>query len=195
MTSALLLTFAVLAAAWLLLAAGRVLGRASARTAHLALFALAGAAATIYGGGKGRVGTVSFPRTDPQVAYLADAGSYVTNDFVHVSFTRVVVPDSAGLFIDRREVSSTNDADWVTHLATTFAQFQVPQDVPFTAATNWNWAVYTDWTPGPAVETNGVWHAMFGLDRKTGRHVIPVRACIRVDADVIATPKSKEDNR
>ena len=194
MTSALLLTLTALAAAWLLPAAGRVLGRASARTPRLALLALAGAA-TIYGGSKSRVGTVSFPRTDPLVAYLSDAGSYVTNDFVHVAFTRVVVPDSAGLFIDRRAVSSTNDADWVTHIATTFEQFQPPQDVQFTAASNWNWAVYTDWTPGPAVETNGVWHAMFGIDRRSGRHVIPVRACIRVDADVIATPKSKEDNR
>lgn len=158
---------------------------------RLVLLAVA-VVATLYGG---RKGTVSYPRTDPTTAYLINAGSYVTNDFVHISFTRVIIPDSASLYIDRREVSSTNDADWVTHLSSTFGQFLVPQDVPCQNATNYDWLVYSDWTPGPSVQTNGVWHAMFGLDRKTGRHIIPIRSCIRVDSNVIATPKSKEDHR
>lgn len=161
------------------------------KTTRFMLLAVA-LVATLYGG---RKGTISYPRTDPLAAYLVNVGSYVTNDAVHVNFTRVIVPDAANLYIDRRLVSSTNDADWVNHLTTTFAQFQPPQDIPCQAATNWDWIVYTDWTPGPSVQTNGVWHAMFGLDRQAGRHIIPVRACIRVDADVIATPKSKEDQR
>lgn len=159
---------------------------------RLVLLAVA-VVATLYGG---RKGTVTYPRTDPTASYLIDAGSYVTNDLVHVNFTRVIIPDSASLFIDRREVAATNDPSaWVTHLTTTFAQFQVPQDIPYQNATNFDWVIYTDWTPGPSVQTNGVWHAMFGLDRKTGQHIIPVRSCIRLDGDVIATPKSKEDNR
>lgn len=161
------------------------------KTTRLVLIAV-GVVCTLYGGRKGRV---TYPQTDPTAAYIVDAGSYVTNDYVHVNFTRIIAPDSATLYIDRREVSSTNDADWVTHLTTTFSQFQVPQDIPFSCATNWDWVVYTDWTPGPTVQTNGVWHAMFGLDRKSGNHIIPVRSCIRLDTEVIATPKSKEDNK
>lgn len=196
MTGFLLALFLALAAAWLLLNAVRVFGRASARTAHLALFALAGVAATIYGGGKGRVGTVSFPRTDPQTAWLSDDGSYVTNDVVHVAFRRVVVPGNAPLFIDRRLVSERgDDSAWIGHVETTFDAFPVPQDIRFEAATNWDWIVYTTWTPGPSVQTNGVWHAVWGKDRKAHRHFIPLRTSVRVDGQVIATPKSKEENK
>ena len=162
------------------------------RRLDILALAVVAAAATIHGG---RKGTVTYPRTDPSVAYIADAGSYVTNDLVHVNFARAVVPDTAALFIDRRPVSSTDDADWVNHLTTTFGQFQPPQDVRCQAATNWDWIVYTDWTPGPSVVTNGVWHAFWGVDQRRGRHYIPVRTAVRENGNVIATPKSKENNR
>lgn len=155
-------------------------------------FAAFAAVATIYGGGKARV---FYPQTDPDVAWLIDRGSYVTNDFVHVDFVRVVVPDAAPLYIDRRPVDSTNDTEWAEWITTTFAAFPVPQDIPLAAATNYDFAVYTTWTPGPAVETNGVWHANWGLDRKARRYLIPLRTSVRIDAEVIATPKSKEDHK
>lgn len=157
------------------------------------LFLILCVVATIYGGRKGRV---TYPRIDPVVAYLADAGSYVTNDLVHVSFTRVIVPDTASLFIDRREVAATNDPNaWINHVTSTFAQFTVPQDVLFENATNWDWIVYTDWTPGPSVVTNGVWHAFWGVDQRQGRYFIPIRTAVRENGNVIATPKSRENNQ
>lgn len=185
----------VLGGAWISLALGGVAARVLARLKAWRLRALALAmagAVTWYAGGK-HAARVDYPRTDPLQAYLTDAGSYVTNDFVHVAFARIIVPDSAPLLIDYRQVGSTNDADWVNHTTTTFAQFAVPCDLPFAAATNYNWAVYTTWTPGPSVQTNGVWHANWGVDRRTGRHAIPIRTAVRLDGETIATPKSKEN--
>ena len=52
----------------------------------------------MYGGSKGTK-TVSFPRTDIERAYLVDAGSYVSNDVVHVAFTTFLVPPEAPIFL------------------------------------------------------------------------------------------------
>lgn len=155
-----------------------------------AAFLVAFACAFIYYGAT--KGTISFPYTDFEKRYLVDNGSYVTNDFIHVNFTRLLAPSSADLHIDFRQWQSTNDAEWVSLVDTTFADFQLPQDIQFQNATNFNFAVYTTWTPGAAVQTNGVWHSYWGLDRKLHFHMIPVRTAVRVDDEIIATPKSKE---
>lgn len=149
--------------------------------------------ATLYGGAK-HIATVTILNTSDDAVYLIDRGSYVTNDYVHVDFATVVIPQTANLFVYRRQVDSTNDVDWTEHLATTIGEFNPPQDIQFTAATNYNWMVFSDWTPGPAVETNGVWHAYWGLDQQRHEKLIPIRTMIRVDDEVIATPKSKADS-
>lgn len=153
-------------------------------------FAAIACVCTIYA----RKGSVYYPRTDPTVSYLIDRGSYVTNDLVHIDFLRVIVPDTATLYIDRRQVDSADDEDWVTHETMTFAECSPPLDIPYADATNYDWAVYTDWTPGPSVVTNGVWHAFWGKDNRQRMFFIPVRTAVRVDGDTIATPKSKEDS-
>lgn len=158
------------------------------------LFLLAVTGAVQYGGSKHIIGRVEFPFTDVEQRYVHDMGSYVTNDLVHIEYTRVVAPATAPLFVDFREISSTNDADWVNLITTTFADFPSPQDLEIPNATNYNFVVYTTWTPGAAVLTNGVWHAYWGLDRKSGLHLIPVRTCVREDGEVLATPKSRWDN-
>ena len=111
-----------------------------------------------YAGTKGFVGgRVSYPFTDPETRYLVDRGSFVTNDWVHVDFTRFLVPDSAMLYVDACPISSTNvNADAFNVWEGTMGAFNAPRDIPYAAATNFNWYVYTDWTPGPAVHTNGV---------------------------------------
>lgn len=146
--------------------------------------------AVIYGGRKGRI---TYPYVDIEQRYLQDHGSYVTNDLVHVDFTRMIAPSSAEFFISYRETSSTNDEDWAVLVATTFAEFTVPQDIAFENATNFDFMAYTTWTPGPSVQTNGVWHSYWGKDQKLHTHFIPIRTCVRVDDEVIATPKSKEN--
>ena len=160
-----------------------------------AVFCGAVVVACLFGGAKGKI---SYPKTDKDVAYLVDAGSYVTNDAVHVAFTRVpTVPDTATFYLDYCAIDATNAqgvaTNWVNAKTATFADLTVPFDFAFAAATNYNWMAYTDWTPGPAVQTNGVWHAYWGVDKKQGRYFIPVRTCVRDGSEVIATPKSKWD--
>lgn len=142
-----------------------------------------------YVGGSKRV---IYPRTDASASYLVDRGSYVSNDVVHVDFTRLVVPASATFYLDYRPDGSTNDADYATAYSAAFSDFTLPLDVPFENATNYTWIAYTDWTPGPAIETNGVWHAIWGMTIPR-THILPVRTSVRVDGEVIATPKSKAD--
>lgn len=163
-----------------------------ASTWRAAFFAVFVGAFIFYGATKG---TISFPYTDFEKRYLVDNGSYVTNDFIHVNFTRLLAPSSADLHIDYRQWQSTNDAEWVSLVDTTFADFQLPQDIQFPNATNFDFAVYTTWTPGAAVQTNGVWHSYWGLDHKLHMHYIPVRTAVRLDGTTIATPKSKENSR
>lgn len=110
-----------------------------------------------YGATKPTVGRVSFPYTDVETRYLYDAGSYVTNDYVHVAFTKsAVVPDSADFLGYVRPCGSTNDEDWVQILATTFAKFHSPSNVPFAGAISNDFQFFTTFTPGPVVHTNGV---------------------------------------
>ena len=143
-------------------------------------------------------GLITFPRTDSEIAYLTDNGSYIeTTDVsfvqtVHIDFKRVVAPATATVYVDYRQRSDTNGV-WTTHTETTFAQMALPYEFQFPNATNYNWIVYTDWTPGPTVVTNGVWHAHWGIDRKFRRTYIPIRTAVRVDGDTIATPKSVAD--
>lgn len=136
---------------------------------------------------------VSFPRTDPEQAYLVDRGSYVDDETstVHIDFERIIAPDAAVLYVDRRQ--RTDGSEWENYLTTTLGEFRPPIDIEVQNATNYNWIVYTDWTPGPSVVTNEVWHAMWGRDQRSGRHAIPIRTAVRVDGRTIATPKSRED--
>ncbi|HBO99087.1 MAG TPA: hypothetical protein DD637_04540 [Verrucomicrobia bacterium] len=92
--------------------------------------------------------------------------SYVTNDYVHVSFERRIIPDEASVFVDYRPADSTNDSDWVTLVQSTFAAFPNPTNIPFANAISNSWHVYSDWTPGPSVQTNGILHADWGKSRR-----------------------------
>ena len=139
--------------------------------------------------------SVLFPRTDPTTAYLIDNGSYVDSDtdIVHIDFRRIIVPDSARIYVDRIQ-DGDESGIWTTEYESTFADLVLPLEIHIANATNYRWMVYTDWTPGPAVQTNGVWHANWALDRRARRYIIPLRTAVRVDGATIATPKSKEDS-
>ena len=155
--------------------------------------AVLGIALAIFGGSKR--GTVTYPQT-AEFRYLTDNGSYVTNDWVYVSFNAIIVPSSAPLVILYRELSETNIDAWIEYeIDPPWTVGSSPFEIPMAGATNYNWQIFTEWTPGPAVETNGVWHAFGSRDRKTGKHYLPLRSAIRLDADVISTPKSKRDNQ
>lgn len=146
-------------------------------------------------------GSVTFPTYEGGLAYLVDNGSYVTNDFVHIDFTRNIVPDSANLFLDYRPTISTNSADWVTAVQSTFAAFSVPTNFVFQGAFSNNWVIYTDWTPGPTVQTNGILHADWGTSPKDSNYRaaglavgIPVQTKIELNGKTMQTPSTKVSN-
>ena len=153
--------------------------------------------AVFYGGSKG-TRQVNFPRTDMSVAYLVDAGSYVTNDLVHVAFTSYLIPQDAPIFLSYWPDGSTNEEDMVTAYEATLADFPNPLDFAFETAISNRWYCYTTWTPGPVVHTNGVWQSTWMTDRIENRCLIPIRTTIEVDGETIAppqqNPKKKEDD-
>ena len=162
------------------------------------VFLVAAAGAALYGGAKQYRASVSYPPTEAGQAYLVDRGSYVTNDYVHIDFARRIVPDDAALVVERREVASTNAADWAVYLETTFAAFAVPTNLPCANATNWDWAVWADWTPPPSVQTNGVLHADWGRTtrdaalRAAGLAVgVPVRSSVALDGGQLVVPSRR----
>ena len=164
--------------------------RGKVKGVHLFVLAFLGTVFALYAGRKGRI---TYPYVDYEQRWLVDNGSYVTNDAIHVAFSRYVVPASADFYISFRQVDSTNDYEWAVFTNTTFAAFTVPADIEYPAATNYDWICYTTWTPGPTVQTNGVWHSYWGRDKKLHTHFIPIRSAVRVDGETIATPKSKRE--
>lgn len=170
----------------------RLFGKSKVQGA-LAVFAVV--SCVMYGGSKSYTRSVSFPRTDIEQAYLIDTGSYVTNDLVHLSFTTFLVPQDAMIFLEYWPDGSTNEADFVTAYAATLENFPQPLDFPFENAISNRWYCYTTWTPGPAVQTNGVWQTIWMTDRRENRYLIPIRTRIEVDGESIAppTPTEQED--
>lgn len=160
------------------------------------LTAFAVVCAVMYGGSKG-TRNVNFPRTDIEVSYLVDAGSYVTNDLVHVAFNSYLIPSSALIVLAYWPDGSTNEEDMVTALTAPLADFPNPLDLAFENAISNRWYCYTTWTPGPAVHTNGVWQTIWMTDRRERRFLIPIRTTVEVDGETIAplpNPKKKEDD-
>lgn len=182
--------FTVLAAVWPLV---REEWRKCSDRAAKFVFLVAALAGVIYGGTKRAM--VSYQNTEAGRAYFVDRGSYVTNDFVHIDFERRIVPDDAALVIERRELASTNDTDWVEFLRTTFAAFAVPTNLPCAFATNWNWVVYADWVPSPSVYTNGILEVKWGTSRNDAAHRaagfavgVPVQSTVWVGGAMAGTP-------
>lgn len=138
------------------------------------VFCFFAALAVLWAGGKGGV---RFPRTDPEVWYLMDGGSAVSNGCVYVRFVRnPILPPTANIFMDGMDVAYTNDEDWATHSFPAYSN-RIDQleengfDFPYPNATNYNWAVYTDWTPSPTIHTNGVAFVMWQTANSTNSMV------------------------
>lgn len=136
----------------------------------------------------GPSGSISYLYTDVETRYLYDAGSYVTNDAVYVSFNRVLVPDSARFIIEAIELGNTNREDFITIYDGTFATFENPSFVEFQGATNYNFYAYTPWTPGPTVHTNGVVDIKWQRDNMNRGYLIPIRTGVYLDELKISPP-------
>ena len=146
----------------------------------------------IYTGATKNEARINYPRTDPEVWYLMDNGSYVTNDAVHVAFTRnLIVPNTASFYIYGLELSYTNESDWAEHsflaYEDTFGNMTVPFDMPFEAATNYNWMAFTDWTPPPVTHTNGVAYVAWQIGAgKSINDLVPYRTGIYTNSVRVA---------
>ena len=152
------------------------------------VFCIFAALAVLWAGGKAKV---IFPRVDPEVWYLMDGGSAVSNDVVSVRFVRnPILPVSANIFMDGMDVAYTNDEDWATHSFPAYSN-RIDQlsengfDFPFQNATNYNWSVYTDWTPSPIIHTNGVAFVMWQQGNATN-HIVTYRTGVYADARKLA---------
>ena len=112
----------------------------------------------LYGGSKG---TVSYPYTDVEQRYLYDAGSYVTNGYVHIAFTALLLPPTATIYAYSRPHGSTNDLEWAERMIAGLGEITktgnvYERDVYFEGAEDSDVQVFTDYLTGPTVHTNGV---------------------------------------
>lgn len=127
---------------------------------------------------------VKFLQTDPEIAYLIDTGSYVTNNAVHLEFSTRLLPGSAMLYLDYIPADEPADSEnFSTAMSGPLSEFPNPVTLEFENATSNRWIFYTSYTPGPNVHTNGVAVAEF-LRAPDSRHIaIPKRATIWEDGE------------
>ena len=106
--------------------------------------------------------------------YLADNGSYLTNDVCYIDFTlrSQAIPQTTEALAYYREVGSTNELDWVE-----FSPRLTVADYPYyyvlLDATNYNVAVFLNFIPEPTVHTNGVWTMRGFTIPGTGKAAFP----------------------
>ncbi|MBP5509940.1 MAG: hypothetical protein J6Z49_03405, partial [Kiritimatiellae bacterium] len=147
--------------------------RRRARRADRLAVALTAAWFLLYAGAK-HVGRVGYDQ------YLSDAGSYLTNDVVHVAALKVspVIPDTTPVLVFARELAQTNAADWV-ELPPRRTYADLPADWALPNATNHNVYVALDWRPATPAVTNYLFQTpavavLGGSDATNGvRAVIP----------------------
>ena len=114
---------------------------------------------------------LKIPRTDPDVQNIVDHGSYITNDCAYISFNTVGLPPDAHILVAYAPPEATNESQVVTIADLTLAQWKVQfpgkDGADVTARFAWDtslgdradeyqWYLYTVWTPTPSVHTNGV---------------------------------------
>ncbi len=108
------------------------------------------------------VGGTKIGRVTVNDPYVQDAGSYVTNDVVHIGVAArfPFIPSDMEILIWSRTLQQTNAEDWVQLVRPEegpFRLYEFPMDIPFPNATNYDFTVAANYVPEPTVHTNGVW--------------------------------------
>lgn len=96
--------------------------------------------------------------------YLANNGSYLTNDTCFVSFVKTVslIPDTTPVMVHAREVAQTNATDWVELLPRmTVGEGSHTYHLP--NATNHDIVVTADYVPPSPVVTNFIFQTQMKL--------------------------------
>lgn len=129
---------------------------------------------------------ITFLQTDPEIKYLIDDGSWVSNNVVHLEFSTRLLPSSAPLFLDyipKTELPDSNN--YTTYLSGTVASIPNVIEFEFEGAISNRWVFYTTYTPGPNVHTNGVAVAEFMKATKYDNVAVPKRSTIWEDGELI----------
>ena len=157
----------------------------------LALFALV---CVLFGSDKSPLASVIFYRTDPEIAWLKDTGSYVSNDVVHVSFQpHAQLPDSAILQLWNCPTNSVEDhSAWAQYGAdVTLADCPREFDIVYSNALEYAWVFFTTYTRPTQVVTNGVLHINYVRANKAEEENentvigVPLHTDITVDGEKI----------
>lgn len=129
---------------------------------------------------------IGFLRTDPEIIYLIDNGSYVSNNIVHLEFTPRLLPPSAELFLDYIPKTEPSDSTaYTNYLSGTVATVPNIVEFEFENAISNRWIFYTTYTPGPNVHTNGVAVAEFVKAIKYENTAVPKRSTIWEDGKIV----------
>ena len=166
-------------------------------------FFLCSVVATYYGGAK-FYSRVNVPRTDADVQYLVDAGSYVTNDHAYVAFNAYGLPSDAPVIVGYAPGDATNESQFVPMVDLTLTEWhtQFPGSGCHVAARiewptslgdradQYQWYLYTTYTPAPSVHTNGVLNC-YGMRCSIGG--VPKRTVVIEDAEITYPPEELGD--
>lgn len=122
---------------------------------------------------------IGFLRTDAEIVYLIDNGSYVSNNIVHLEFSTRLLPPTAELFLDYiPKTEPVVSTAYTTYLSGTVETLPSVIEFEFENAISNRWIFYTTYTPGPNVHTNGVAVAEFFRATKYDNVAVPKRATI-----------------
>lgn len=128
-------------------------------------------------------GTITFPYVDIEQRYLYNSGSSLDTNSVHLAFYYLIAPSEADLNVARRPVGSNDPAAWELVYTNTLGGVALPLDLEFEGAYTNNWAVYTTWTPGPAVHTNGIWQVNWRSAKEST--LIPIQTKVYLDDELV----------
>ena len=123
----------------------------------------------LHGGSKIVSGVIRFPASEDGERWLYDNGSSLSDDVVHLDFIADdQVPDDAMIYLDRKLITDGSDVGWTAEASWAWGEIKdcLPIDYLYEGAISNNWYVYTDYTPGVVVVTNGVlnsdWYELMG---------------------------------
>lgn len=141
-------------------------------------FSLLAFVCTMQGGSKTPTAGVIFYRTDPEIVWLKDTGSFVSNDVVHVSFQpHAQLPDDAILQMWHAPTNSMESASSWRQYGTDVFLGDAPRqfDIIYTNAMEYAWCFFTTYVRPPISSTNDTIYIEGILDNKSENAIgIPI---------------------
>lgn len=122
---------------------------------------------------------IGFLQTDPEITYLIDKGSWVSNNVVHLEYETRLLPASAMLYLDYiAKTEDGNSTNYNNYINGTVADMPTIIEFEYVNAISNRWIFYTTHTKGPNVHTNGVAVAVFLRSTKYDNVAVPKRSTI-----------------